>query len=85
MSGETAGTANGSARDDLTRIAGLGDDIARRLDEAGIRTYAELADCSAGEIAKVLPGAPPLLWIYRRLVPRATAAPRWTGRGKATD
>ena len=62
MSGETGGTANGSARDDLTRIAGLGQDIARRLDEAGIRTYAELADCSAGEIATVLPGASPLLW-----------------------
>jgi hypothetical protein len=62
MSGETAGTADGSAGDDLTRIAGLGQDIARRLDEAGIRTYAELADCSAGEIAKVLPGASPLLW-----------------------
>lgn len=53
MSGETVGTPNGSACDDLTRIAGLGQDIARRLDEAGIRTYAELADCSAGEIAKV--------------------------------
>jgi hypothetical protein len=62
VSGETGGTASGSARDDLTRIAGLGQDIARRLDEAGIRTYAELADCSAGEIAKVLPGASPLLW-----------------------
>ena len=62
MSGETAGTANGSARDDLTRIAGLGQDIARRLDEAGIRTYAELAGCSFGEIAKALPGAGPPLW-----------------------
>lgn len=62
MSGETAGTANGYARDDLTRIAGLGQDIARRLDEAGIRTYAELADCSVGQIAKVLPGGGPLLW-----------------------
>jgi hypothetical protein len=62
VSGETAGTANGSARDDLTRIAGLGQNIARRLHEAGISTYAELAECSAGEIAKVLPGASPLLW-----------------------
>jgi hypothetical protein len=62
VSGEMAGTANGSARDDLTRIAGLGQDIADRLDEAGIRTYAESADCSAGEIAKVLPSASPLLW-----------------------
>ena len=52
MSGETAGTANGSARDDLTPIAGLGEDIACRIDEAGIRTCAELADCSADEIAK---------------------------------
>jgi hypothetical protein len=62
VSRETAGTASGSARDDLTRIAGLGQDIARRLDEAGIRTYGELAGCSSGEIAKVLPGASPLLW-----------------------
>ena len=62
MSAETAGTANGYACDDLSRISGLGQDIARRLDEAGIRTYAELADCSFGEIAKALPGAGPLLW-----------------------
>ena len=62
MSGETARAANGSARDDLTRIAGLGQDIARRLDKAGIRTYAELAECSTGEIAKVLPGPSTLLW-----------------------
>jgi len=62
VSGEITGTANGSARDDLTHIAGLGQDIARRLDETGIRTYAELADCSFGEIAKALPGAGPLLW-----------------------
>jgi predicted flap endonuclease-1-like 5' DNA nuclease len=53
-SGEAAGSANGSAADDLTRIAGLVQDSPRRLDEPGIRTYAELADCSAGEIAKVL-------------------------------
>ncbi len=62
MSGEIAGTINGSARDDLTRIAALGQDIARRLDEAGIRTYAELADCSFGEIAMALSGAGPLVW-----------------------
>jgi hypothetical protein len=49
-----AGSANGSAPDDLTRIAGLVQDIARRLDEPGIRTAAELADCSADGIAKVL-------------------------------
>ena len=54
--------ADAPQQDDLTRIAGLGQDVARRLDEAGIRTYAELADCSADEIAKVLPGASPLLW-----------------------
>src|SRR5215469_8021643 len=62
VSGETAGAANGSARDDLTRIAGLRPDIARRLNEAGIRTYPDLADCSAGEIAKALPGAGPHIW-----------------------
>jgi hypothetical protein len=81
MSGETVGTANGSARDDLTRIAGLGHNIARRLDQAGIRTYAELADCSAGEIAKVLPGALPLHryidgWCHRaQELTRGTAMP----------
>jgi predicted flap endonuclease-1-like 5' DNA nuclease len=48
--------------DNLTRIAGLGQDIARRLDKAGTRTYAEPADCSVGEIANVLPGGSPLLW-----------------------
>ena len=62
MSGETVATANGSACDDLTRIAGLGPDIAGRLDAAGIRTYAALAGCSFGEIATALPGAGPLLW-----------------------
>src|SRR5215475_1044386 len=46
-------------QDDLTRIAGIGPEIVRRLNEAGIRTYADFADCSAGEIAKVLPE---LLW-----------------------
>ena len=56
----------GSARDDLTRIVGLGQDIARRLDEAGIRTYAELADCSAGDIAKALPGLHEALSLLRK-------------------
>lgn len=60
MSGETAGTASGSARNDLIRIAGLGQGIARRLDKAGIGTYAEPADCSVGEVANVLPGGSPL-------------------------
>jgi predicted flap endonuclease-1-like 5' DNA nuclease len=58
----TVQPADAPQQDDLTRIAGLGQDVARRLDEAGIRTYAELADCSVDEIAKVLPGASPLLW-----------------------
>ena len=56
---ETADTANGFACDDLTRIAGIGPEIVRRLNEGGVRTYAEFADCSAGEIAEVLPE---LLW-----------------------
>ena len=62
MSQGTVQPADVPQQDDLTRIAGLGQDVARRLDEAGIRTYAELADCSVDEIAKVLPGASPLLW-----------------------
>jgi hypothetical protein len=62
VSQDTIQPASAPRRDDLTRIAGLGQDIARRLDEAGIRTYADLADCSFGKIAKALPGAGPLLW-----------------------
>jgi hypothetical protein len=59
---ETTGSANGSARDDLTRIAGIGQDIAGRPNEAGIRTYVKLGACSASEIAKLLPDVSPLLW-----------------------
>ena len=62
MSATIGETASGSAYDDLNRVAGLGQDIARRLNEAGIGSYAQLADCSAGETARVLPGASPLLW-----------------------
>lgn len=62
MSQDTMQPVGTLRQDDLTRIAGLGQDIARRLDEAGIRTYAVLADLSFGEIARALPGAGPLLW-----------------------
>jgi Helix-hairpin-helix domain len=41
--------------DDLTRIAGIGTKIARRLNEAGIGTYAELVSRSAGDIMALLP------------------------------
>jgi len=59
VSQDTAQRVGALRQDDLTRIAGIGPEIVRRLNEAGIRTYAEFADCSAGEIAKVLPE---LLW-----------------------
>jgi len=41
--------------DDLTRIAGIGSKIARRLSEAGIQTYADLASRSADDIMALLP------------------------------
>lgn len=41
--------------DDLTRITGIGTKIARRLTEAGIATYAELASHSADDIMALLP------------------------------
>jgi Helix-hairpin-helix domain len=59
---ETANSATRSEHDDLTRITGIGPEIAQRLDEAGIRTYADLGACSASEIAKLLPDISPLLW-----------------------
>jgi hypothetical protein len=62
VSQDTVQRVGAPRQDDLTCIAGIGPDIARRLDEAGIRTYAQLADSSFGKIAKALPGAGPLLW-----------------------
>jgi len=59
MSQDTLQLVGAPRQDDLTRIAGIGPEIVRRLNETGIRTYAEFADRSAGEIAKVLPE---LLW-----------------------
>jgi Helix-hairpin-helix domain len=41
--------------DDLTRIGGIGSKIAERLNAAGVRTYAELASLSAGDIIRLLP------------------------------
>jgi predicted flap endonuclease-1-like 5' DNA nuclease len=62
VSEETVKSASRPERDDLTRITGIGPDIARRLDEVGISTYAELGASSASEIAKLLPDISPLLW-----------------------
>jgi len=62
VSQDTVQRVGAPRQDDLTCIAGIGPDIARRLDEAGIRTYAQLADSSFGKIAKALPGAGPVLW-----------------------
>jgi hypothetical protein len=41
--------------DDLTQIAGIGTKRAERLNAAGIWTYAELAACSADDLAKLVP------------------------------
>jgi hypothetical protein len=41
--------------DDLTRITGIGTKIARRLSEAGVGSYADLASRSADEIVELLP------------------------------
>ena len=41
--------------DDLTRISGIGPKIARRLNEAGIWTYGDLASRSAADIGKLIP------------------------------
>jgi Helix-hairpin-helix domain len=46
---------NVARADDLTRIAGIGTKIAKRLNEAGIGTYAELASRSADNIMALLP------------------------------
>lgn len=45
--------------DDLTRISGIESKTAQRLNEAGIRTYAELTSRSPDEIARLLPDLPP--------------------------
>jgi len=62
VSQDTGRRVGAPRQDDLTCIAGIRPEIVRRLNEAGIWTYAELGDCSAGAIAKALPGAGPLLW-----------------------
>jgi hypothetical protein len=62
VSQDTVQRVGAPRQDDLTCIAGIGPEIVRRLDEAGIRTYADLGACSASEIAKLLPDVSPLLW-----------------------
>ena len=47
MSQDTVQRVGASRHDDLTCIAGIGPEILSRLNEAGIRTHAELGDCSA--------------------------------------
>lgn len=47
--------ADGARTDDLTRITGIGTKIARRLAEAGVGSYAELAARSADDIMALLP------------------------------
>ena len=49
-----AGTAGQEATDDLTRIAGIGPVYARRLVEAGITSYSQLALMDAVRIAEVI-------------------------------
>jgi len=48
-------------QNDVSCIAGIGPEIVRRLNEAGIRTCDDLGAYSASKIAKLLPGGSPLL------------------------
>jgi hypothetical protein len=45
-------------RDDFTRIAGIGRAIARRLQDAGVQTYADLGELSPEELAQLLSNGP---------------------------
>lgn len=57
------------AADDLTRIEGIGPKISSVLQEAGITTFAQLADTDPGSLEEILEAADPRL---RRLANPAT-------------
>jgi predicted flap endonuclease-1-like 5' DNA nuclease len=57
------------AADDLTRIEGIGPKISGVLQEAGINTFAQLADTDPGSLEEILEAADPRL---RRLANPAT-------------
>lgn len=65
--GEMASEPNASAADDLTQINGIGPAFASRLNEAGITTFADLANQSPEELreaARIAGGqADPAEWI----------------------
>jgi hypothetical protein len=44
--------------DDFTRITGIGRAIARRLQDAGVKTYADLGELSAEELVQLLSNGP---------------------------
>ena len=50
--GETDREPVASGADDLTQISGIGPAYARRLNEAGITTFADLANLSPEEVRK---------------------------------
>jgi large subunit ribosomal protein L17 len=61
--------AEAPAPDDLTRIEGIGPKISGILQEAGITTFAQLADTDPGSLEEILEAADPRL---RRLADPAT-------------
>lgn len=68
MSRESVQSGDVGPADDLTRIEGIGPKIARLLNTAGIRTFEDLAERSARDIAGLIPGiarmpsARPAVW-----------------------
>jgi predicted flap endonuclease-1-like 5' DNA nuclease len=52
--GSAAPTSTPAVADDLTRIEGIGPQIARLLQEAGITTFAQLAKTDTGQLEQIL-------------------------------
>ncbi len=66
------------AMDDFTRIRGIGPAFARRLQEAGVRTYAQLAAMTPEEVAAVI-GWPPARVVRDRILEQAAELAREQG------
>ena len=49
----TVQEADNKAADDLTAIAGIGPALARKLNDAGIKTYADIAAWSEADIENI--------------------------------
>ncbi len=80
--GEEADTATEAPDvvDDFTRIRGIGPAFARRLQEAGVRSYAQLAAMTPEEVAAVI-GWPPARVIRDRILEQAAELAREPGTG----